>query len=143
MPVGPGLVQLLQQAESNNSVAVMIVDPWVARHLDYQAILQQFDQFQFRNCVVLIPWNKSDPTTQAARDSLLADLRTALSRNFEGRKETFFRPNIEDHASLRGAISGALSDLEALLAPYRQPARRTDDSDHSQRPQLQASGNTS
>jgi len=138
MPVGPSLVQLLEQAETDNSVAIMIVDPWIARHPDYQAILQQFDRFQFRNCVVLIPWNKSDPTTQAARDSLLADLRKALSRNFEGRKETYFRPEIEDPASLRGAISSALSDLEALLAPYRQPARRTGESDQSQRPQLQA-----
>jgi len=141
MPVGPGLVKLLEQAEADNSVAIMIVDPWIARHSDFQPILRQFDRFQFRNCVVLIPWNKSDPTTQAARDSLLADLRTALSRNFEGRKETYFRPEIEDHASLRSAISSALSDLEALLAPYRQPARKTGESDQSQRPQLQASGN--
>jgi len=137
MPVGPGLVQLLEQAETDNSVAVMIVDPWTAQHSDYRVILEQFDKFQFRNCVVLIPWNKSDPTTQAAQNSLLAGLRNALSRNFEGRKETFFRPEIEDHASLRGAISTALSDLEALLAPYRQPARKTGESDHSQPPQLQ------
>lgn len=138
MPVGPGLIQLLEQAETDNSVAVMIVDPWVVRHLDYRAILQQFDKFQFRNCVVLIPWNKLDPTMQAERDSLLADLRNVLSRNFEGRKETYFRPQIEDHASLRGAISGALSDLESLLAPYRQPARKTGESEHNQPPQLQA-----
>lgn len=141
MPVGPGLVQLLEQAETDNSVAVMIVDPWVAQHPDYRAILQQFDKFQFRNCVVMIPWNKFDPTTQAARDTLLGDLRKALSRNFEGRKETYFRPEIEDHVSLRGAISSALSDLESLLAPYRQPARKTGESDHNQPPQLQASGN--
>lgn len=137
MPIGPGLMKLLEQAETDNSVAVMIVDPWVVRHLDYQAILQQFDKLQFRNCVVLIPWNKSDATMEAARVNLLADLRNALSRNFEGRKETYFRPEIEDHASLRGAISGALSDLESLLAPRRQPARKTGESDHTQPPQLQ------
>jgi FxsC-like protein len=140
MPIGPGLVGMLEQAESDNSVAIMIVDPWVVRHTDYQAVLRQFDKFQFRNCVVLIPWNRSDPKTQAARDSLLADLRTVLSRNFEGRKETYFRPGIEDRAALRGAISGALSDLEALLARYRQPLRKTGESEHSQPPQLQASG---
>jgi len=136
MPVGPGLVQLLEQAETANSVAVMIVDPWVVQH-HYRDILQQFDKHQFRNCVVLIPWNKSDPTMQAARDVLLDQLRNVLSRNFEGRKETYFRPKIEDHASLRAEISCALSDLESLLAPYRQPARKTGESDHNQPPQLQ------
>jgi FxsC-like protein len=140
MPIGPGLVGMLEQAEKSNSVAVMIVDPWVVRHTDYQAILRQFDRFQFRNCVVLIPWNKSDPKTQAERDGLLSELREALSRNFEGRKETYFRPVIEDHSALRKAISSALSDLEALLAPYRQPARNTGASDHNQPPQLQAVG---
>jgi FxsC-like protein len=140
IPVGPGLIQLLEQTESDNSVAVMIVDPWIVRHPDYRAILWEFDKFQFRNCVVLIPWNKSDPKTQAARDSLLALLRHVLSRNFEGRKEFYFRPVIEDHAALRSGISSALSDLEALLARYRAPARRTGESNHNQPPQLQASG---
>jgi FxsC-like protein len=138
MPVGPGLVKLLEQVETENSVAIMIVDPWVARHPDYQNVLEQFDKFQFRNCVVLIPWNKADASTQAARDGLLADLRKLLSRNFQGRKETYFRPEIQDRASLHGAISTALSDLEALLAPYRQPVRKTGQSDHSLPPQLQS-----
>jgi FxsC-like protein len=143
MPIGPALIELLGQTESNNSVAVVIVDPWVVRHPDYQAILRHFDRFQFRNCVVLIPWNKSDPKTRAEHDGLLVQLREVLSRNFEGRKETYFRPGIEDHASLRTAIASALSDLEALLAPYRQPARVIDESSHKHPPQLQAVGSAS
>jgi|WetSurMetagenome_2_1015567.scaffolds.fasta_scaffold29925_2 FxsC-like protein len=141
MPIGPGLVEMLEQAENNNSVAVMIVDPWIVRHSEYRAILRQFDKFQFRNCVVLIPWNKSDPKTHAEFDGLLGELREVLSRSFEGRKETYFRPGIEDHSALRRGISSALSDLEALLAPYRQPARNTGASDHNQPPQLQSVGN--
>jgi FxsC-like protein len=140
IPVGPGLIQLLERAESDNSVAIMIVDPWIVRHPQYRDILREFDRFQFRNCVVLIPWNKSDQKTQAARNSLLELLRNVLSRNFEGRKELYFRPVIEEYAALRSAISSALSDLEALLARYRQPARKTGESDHNQPPQLQASG---
>ena len=141
IPIGSGLVGLLEQAEKNNSVAVMIVDPWVVRHPDYKDILRQFDRFQFRNCVVLIPWNKSDPKTQAEYDGLRGELREVLSRNFEGRKEIYFRPGIEDHSAFRRAISSALSDMEALLAPYRQPARKTGASDHNHPPQLQAVGN--
>jgi FxsC-like protein len=142
IPVGPTLVQLLQQAKHDNLITIVIVDPWILRHAEYRALLAHFDQFQFRNCVVLIVWNKTDPKTQAARDSLLEDLRTVLSRNFEGRKEFYFRPAIEDHATLRSAICSALSDLEALLARYRQPVRKTGESEHSAPPQLQISGAT-
>jgi hypothetical protein len=67
----------------------------------------------------------------------LADLRTLLSRNYQGRKEIYFRPKIEDREALRAAILTALSDLEALLAPHRQPVRQTGQSDHNLPPQLQ------
>ena len=137
--VGSGLIQLLKQAEKDNSVAIMIVDPWIVRHPDYTTLLQQFDEIRLRNCVVLIAWNKFDPRTQAERDILLGQLRSVLSRNFEGQTERYFQPEkIEDRAALRSAISSALTDLEAVVARSREPARRTGESDYKRPPQLQA-----
>jgi FxsC-like protein len=141
--VNAGLVAALERVEQENAVVVVVVDPWTALHPAYKGILSQFDRYQFRNCVVLIPWNRSDPSTHSAGDRLKAALTQALARNFEGRKEVFFRHNIEARADLRDAISRALADLEALLAPRREPARKLDSSPQTELPQANASAATS
>jgi len=140
IPAGLAIVSALQQAEKDNSVAIVIVDPWIVRDPYYGRILASFDQFQFRNCVVIIPWNKDDVRTQSEKANLLHELRSVLSRNFEGRKELYFRPGIEDQAAFRSAISCALSDLESLLARYRTPVRSVGVSEFVTLPQLEASG---
>ncbi len=133
-----GLVAALQQAERENSVVIVVVDPWTAMLPTYRQILSHFDQFQFRNCVVLIPWNRLDPRTQNEQDRLFQCLRQTLARNYEGRKEVYFRSEINAHAELRAAISSALSDLEALLAPNRAPARKVGSGTQNEPPQMDA-----
>jgi FxsC-like protein len=135
---GPDLVRALEQAERDNSVALVVIDPWTVRLPAFRSLLEQFDQRQFRNCVVLIPWNKSDPETLAALDDLKDVLQRSLSRNFGGRKEIYFRPEIYDPATLRGEIARALSDLEALLAPFRTPTRVTTTGGMTEVPSLSA-----
>jgi len=132
-----GLVDAIKQAEKENSVAIVIVDPWTARHPEYRPVLSQFDEFQFRNCVVLIPWNRSDAQTESARQLLRDDLRQTLSRSFDTRKDIYFRHDVLAK-QLGAEISVALADLETLLAPYREPARAVESSQHKEPPQLNA-----
>lgn len=139
VPNGSQLVTALEQAETDNSVAIVVIDPWAARLPKYRDLLEQFDRFQFRNCVVLIPWNKSESETQSQLALLSTALEKALWRNFKGRKDFFFRQDIKDRAGLHGEMVKAIADLEALLAPFRSPVREAGDSSYKELPVMSAS----
>jgi FxsC-like protein len=137
------MVNQLENAEAENSVAVVIVDPWTARLEEYQKILSDLDSRSFRNCVVLIPWNSADRQTRASRDELRVDLKKVLERHYLRIKGTYFRADIEEHGVFCSELAGALADLEAILAQLRQPVRRIGISDQTEPPEIDPSGSTS
>jgi FxsC-like protein len=138
IPVGLNLLNDLKQAEVDKSLTIVIIDPWTARNNRFSSVLEEFDHVIFLNCVVLIPWNLLDSGTKDERERLLQELRILLARNFETKNDVFFRHKIDDYIAFRGAITKALSDLEALLARHRLPLRRVDLSEYSMPPQLSA-----
>ncbi|MFK8017494.1 MAG: TIR-like protein FxsC [Gammaproteobacteria bacterium] len=119
LPVGPNLVQQIEAAEKHKSIVIMVVDPMTARLPKYAKILQDFDRFLFRNCVVLIPFAKGHLAGEEARRAL----ETALQGRFATSNPRYLRDNIDSVENLEQAIAQALCDLEEILAGEREPRR--------------------
>jgi FxsC-like protein len=79
LEMGPALVAELRQAEQANKIIILIVDSWSLHLGAYANPISQFDQVQFRNCSVVIPW-RADGETQAQEAALKGLLRQTLSR---------------------------------------------------------------
>ena len=79
LDLGPGLIAELRKAEAANKIIIFVVDTWSLHVGTYSGPISAFDQQQFRNCSVVIPWS-ADSETQARADALKGLLRQTLSR---------------------------------------------------------------
>ena len=117
--VDGNLVQRLEEAEERKAIVIMVVDPMTARLQQYARILEDFDRFTFRNCVVLIPWvnNKTDG------DEAMDALERVLRRRFAMSNPCYLRNDINSIEQLEREISGAIKDVGEILAAERKPQR--------------------
>lgn len=113
------LVDRIEEAEENNSIVIMVVDPVTATLPTYAGILRNFDRYTFRNCVVLIPWLGSDTD----HDPVHAALENVLRRRFDTAKERYLRTNVSNVEELEAEISAAMKDLGEILSARRKPQR--------------------
>ena len=122
LPIDEALIDKLKTAKDQNSIALMVVDPWSARLPKYAGVLREFDNFVFRNCVVLIPWDTSDCSAEE-RESLQQALQSVLEGRFAVSNDCYLRADIPTMADFEAQISDALRDLEEILAVQREPQR--------------------
>jgi FxsC-like protein len=96
LAVAPGLVDPIRQAEAANEVVLIVVDPWTVRIKSYRDPLQAYDEQNFINCELLVPWNGADAETAAS----VADLRYSLRQSFQ-RTYVLNRSHLQDNITSR------------------------------------------
>lgn len=134
LPVDGSLVCKLREAERDNSLAIVVIDPWTLKVPGYAQFLREFDQHQFTNCAVLIAWNMEDPDTSDQADALNATLSEILARRFQFRN--LLRDRIAGPDELENELRDVITELEGFLSPARDPLRATGSSRFSQPPTL-------
>ncbi len=134
LPVDGNLVCKLREAERDNSLAIVVIDPWTLKVPEYARFLTEFDQHQFTNCAVLIAWNMDDPDTSGQADALSATLKNILARRFQFRN--LLRDRIAGPAELENELRDVIIELEGFLSPAREPLRATGSSRFSEPPSL-------
>ena len=125
------LIQRLRRAETDHSVALLIVDPWTASLPRYEALLKEFDQYAFRNCVVIVAWSPGDRADPARAEQLRAVIRSVL-----GRRLATLRGPVDASSGLAQEIRRAIQELETRLAPERKAVREVDQGRFASVPQL-------
>ncbi|MBS1914412.1 MAG: TIR domain-containing protein [Bacteroidetes bacterium] len=76
------LIAVLEEAAGINKVVAIVVDTWTLLLEPYHASMRRFDDRDFWNSVVVIPWNMLDEETNTARDSLEDCLRYTFLNKF-------------------------------------------------------------
>jgi FxsC-like protein len=109
------LDEAIESALRERKIVVLRVDAWsVDWKSAYFDALRRFDTRNFRNCTVLVPWNRGDPVIAADRDRIESRLRAALHFRSSG-NPVYFRSGIETVEQLRQALREVLESLQADL----------------------------
>jgi FxsC-like protein len=115
------LPEIFREAEDNNCVAILIVDPWSMKLEKYKKPISKFNELQFDNSAVVVIWNLMDDETDNEKDYLFDTyLFPSLSRcfrhNIPGISESVTNIN-----ELKKALSAAIDDARAMIMKRAKP----------------------
>ena len=135
----PDLVQLLRDAEAKNKIIILVVDSWTLSCSTYRDVMSEFDRYQFRNCCVVIPWNKDEETLGQA-DTLKRNLQQVFSRQ----THTRFRFAITTPAALEAEFAAAINQArKGAFSEVFQKAEGTEyPQDYTRKPVVSATRTT-
>jgi FxsC-like protein len=122
LPVSKELIDHLRKAEKDNTIAVLIVDPWSAKVESFNQLLCKYDEYRLQNCGVVIVWNLTDPEAAEKRDELKAALQQAFSRNLNVVDEVF-RDTVLSEEELVINLGEVIDKVKTRLLEKSQPAR--------------------
>jgi FxsC-like protein len=101
-----GLIERLREAEKKNKIIILVVDTWTLKGTTYQALMKDFDERQFRNCCVVIPWNEDDETRTRAEE-LGRRLQEVFRRGHQVRAR--FRFGVKTPQALEAEFTAAIN----------------------------------
>jgi FxsC-like protein len=114
MEVGE-LEMCIDQAQRDNQIVVLLVDPWSTKMARHHEILNGYDQRDDQPAEVLIPWSRDDAETQANADELYRAVHRTFARNAMRPHNARYRP-----AVLSSETFG--SELQIVLEESRNRA---------------------
>jgi FxsC-like protein len=103
----------VKNAREQRELVVIFVDSWTAALPQYRQILQDFDQQNYINCSVIVPWNTQDSETQTNKPKLEATLRVALPFRSGSQNDLYYRASAATEEDLRLQIGDVLTRLRA------------------------------
>jgi FxsC-like protein len=113
-PISDELISQIRAAEETNTVVIIIVDPWSVNIKRLQEPMRQFDQNNFLNCGLLIPWNEKDGETLKSSDILVGQVEAMLSRTFIT-NNVYLRRHVRSHDDLKEEIIGAIGEVRRRM----------------------------
>jgi FxsC-like protein len=117
--VGENLAKDVRDAESEGSLVVLFVDSWTAELPEYRRILSTFDQQNYFNCSIFVPWNEKDPQTAGRKEELRRILRDEIfprwSRFANLEQPIYFRDQITSISDLSHQLEDTLRKLQPLV----------------------------
>lgn len=126
LPLDEKLMERLEQAEKNQEIVIIIIDPWTLRLSNYQNIVKPYDKRNFINCAVLIPWNEHDPETLQARKDLEKDLKNIFIFKTEYKLPVYYRDSILSIKDLKSKLSKTLAEIRLKLIQAGEPRRKAE-----------------
>jgi FxsC-like protein len=102
----------IDQAERDNQIVVLLVDPWSTKMEHHHDVLLHYDRRGDHPAAVMIPWSAEDIETRQQAAELNAAVRRTFPANSRRQHTTTFRPSVLTNASFG-------SDLQAVLAESR------------------------
>jgi FxsC-like protein len=122
VPVDAELVGRLVQAKQERKIVVVIADAWTLGLDGYRQLMKELDELALPNCVVLVPWNLTDPETAAKKPQL----ENAVKLAFENRAlddPTLFLDGISSCADLQSEVSKAFARVRDRLIKIEEVRR--------------------
>jgi FxsC-like protein len=80
LPLDDQLIPRIRKAEENNNIVIVIIDPWSVRVERLRNLLADFDQQLFKNCALIVPWNRGDQDTVTHEVALRGEVTAILDR---------------------------------------------------------------
>jgi FxsC-like protein len=123
LTVGSNLAQDVRNALLDRKVVVLVVDSWTAGLPPYDQILWDFDQQNYLNCCVLIPWNEGDSESAQSRVVLEQNIQNALHFRVTSKNPLHFRDNIGSEEEFCQQLHDVLVRLKAEIINKAEPRR--------------------
>ena len=109
--IDSGLPAVLERAEENNELVVILIDAWSTRLARYIEPLREYDLRNEPAVVIMVPANGNDPEVVTARAVLAADIKHALPRNF-ARHDKLFKDQLSSINDFRRALVKSIDEAQ-------------------------------
>lgn len=116
------LVTDIQNAWAERKIVIILVDAWSV-NWGYQQVLQNFDQQNFFNCSVLVPWNDEDSVTKMQGQTILDNLQKTFYFRTSAKNSIFYRDSIRKPEDLRHALHDILTRIKAEIRKHAEISR--------------------
>jgi FxsC-like protein len=126
VPLGDDLIERLEQAKAQDKVVAIIADSWTLRLPAYNRFMRDYDERNFLNCVVLVPWNPADDETATSRPVLEDAVRFAFPNRSAVKDPKSFIDTIVSPEDLRANLSNALATARARVITAAEVQRRAE-----------------
>jgi|GEM_PF-3509208 len=130
----------IRDAENQRELVIMFIDSWTAGLPQYQAILQSFDQQNYLNCSVIVPWNENDPDNQQNNQQLLGALNATFQYRTRNQNDLYYRPLIKNEDELRKQLVDVLVRLRAEIINKSSPPQGNLPTNGGTRPLIEGPG---
>jgi FxsC-like protein len=124
VPLSENIVDLIEEAQKNNRVVIIIVDTWTLCLPDYRDLMRKYDTYSFWNCAVLIAWNDKDDDTMKKRPTLEAAIRKAFVTKARSKDPNYFIDNVGSHDDLMSNLSIALQKVKFQIIDVTNDLRK-------------------
>jgi FxsC-like protein len=131
--------QRIQDAEKNNSLLFLVVDPWTLRLKPYKDYVALYDKHTSLNCAALVPWNSQDPETTTQLPQLDATLSASFARRL-AMGDVMLRTRLETEEALRVELSKALAQAQSRVINYADVVKKAESDQVFVKPEISASG---
>lgn len=126
VPLGDDLIERLEQAKAQDKIVAIIADSWTLRLPAYHRFMRDYDERNFLNCFVLVPWNPADDETSTSRQLLEDAVRVAFPNRSALKDPKTFIDTIASPDDLRANLSNALATTRARIITAAEVQRRAE-----------------
>jgi FxsC-like protein len=123
VPVDAQLTSRLEQAAREHKIVVVIADAWTLGLDEYRRLMEELDRLALPNCVVLVPWNPSDPETTARKADLQKVVRLAFANRSQLDDPNLFIDGISSCTGLQTEVSKAFARVRTKLIALEEVRR--------------------
>lgn len=123
LPFDTNLMIEVEKARDEGKIVILLVDSWTVNWDDAtRRLLQAFDQRNYLNCSVLLPWNEKDTDTVILREQIERTLRTTF--HFSRMKTpVHYREAITNKDDLTAALHDILTRIRAAIRDFAEVQR--------------------
>jgi FxsC-like protein len=113
------LADRIAEAQENNNIVVIVIDPWSLRLERYRQLLKACDARDFYNCAVLMAWNKKDPESNTEIEALKCRIQEEVLRTkFVNQAPNYFWEPIGSRDDLIRALIQAVTGAHTKISKF-------------------------
>jgi FxsC-like protein len=122
------LLDQLRRIEKNKEVVIILLDAWTMRIESYKNLMCDYDESNFLNCAVMVPWNTPDSDTTQHRPELENTLNKTLERTIrKSKKSIYYQDSISSARDLRTKLSRTVAKIRMSLINEEAPKKKAED----------------
>jgi FxsC-like protein len=142
MPLSADLDAQVRRCETNKQLVILLLDAWTLMLAKYRELLRKFDEQNYSNCSILMPWNEADTETTNSGVQLWTLVRKTLFHRSKSGGNLFFRNDIRGLEQLREELADVLVRLRAEVINRTHPDAEALPTRSGARPTITGPGGT-
>jgi hypothetical protein len=124
MPLGPDFEDRLREAEANNRIVILLVDPWTILLDAYNIFMKIFNKYRYVNSGILVVWDQ-EPETTGGGPALEQAVTGTFPIQSAVPNRRFF-PAIRTPGQLLQALDAVLNEIRAELLEAGKIVRKAE-----------------